>query len=101
MAVPARPIPNSPVDSSKIRLIRRFHDLAGRPLIGRTTITGTVVTQAGGSVIVPGASSVDLVDGVLDVQLPPDTYHLLTEAYSVDRIASTHEETVTLSEDDE
>lgn len=97
MPVPALPIPPNPV--SKVRLVRTFQDPVGRPLLGRVTVKGKTTVIFGGTVIVPSASTVELVNGVLDVQLNPGTYYLSAELWTRDDVKSEYSETVTLEGD--
>lgn len=92
-----RPVVTVPRDQMKrIRLVRQFHDLAGQALIGAVVVTGSATTRMGSSVVVEKATRLPLVDGVLDVMLPPDTYQLVGDFVSVDRVQSEYAETVTL-----
>jgi hypothetical protein len=92
----ARPTSRAQVEIEQIRLRREFRDLANRPLLGNVRITGTKVTRTGSSVVVPETATVALVNGVLDVMLPPDTYQLVGDFYTADRVASEYSESVTL-----
>lgn len=94
MPSPALPIPINP--TNRVRLFRIYTDLSGRPLSGRVTVTGTTHTRTGDAVVLASPTVIDLVDGTLSVMLPPDTYDLTADLLSVDRVESTHLETVTL-----
>lgn len=62
-----------PLDGS-VRLRREYRDVLGRPMRGTATITGTARQEAGQQVVIPASVDVELVAGVLEVDLPPDTY---------------------------
>jgi hypothetical protein len=51
---------------------------------GSAVVTGKARTEADGLVVVPAPVTVALVDGVLEVDLPPDTYHVSAALRSVD-----------------
>lgn len=77
-------------------LRREYRDILGRPLRGVVTITGSTRTEDDGRVILPLAVNVELVGGVLEVDLPPDTYTLSAALRSVDGSRSSDAATVTL-----
>lgn len=53
---------------------REYRDALGRPMRGRVTITGAARSEHDGVVTLPAPVVVDVADGILDVDLPPDTY---------------------------
>lgn len=55
---------------------REYRDPLGRPYTGRVTITGTGEQRVG--------LPVDLVDGAINVVLPPDTYRLFAQLRTED-----------------
>lgn len=75
-ALPIEPPPTPTLHGTGVALRREYRDILGRPLIGSVTVTGQVKTEAGELFVLPAAIAVELVDGVLDINLPPDTYHL-------------------------
>lgn len=74
MPDPALPV-NRPEDQDGSVLYRRaFRDALSRPLTGKVVIVGTRRHEINGSVILPVPFTVQLVNGVLEARLPPDTY---------------------------
>jgi hypothetical protein len=96
MPVRAQPIPPDPINTSLIPLRREYHDLLQRPMSGTVTITGSQASRAGTRNVLPEPVRVPLVNGVLDVLLPADTYTLVADLWSVDDVQSRDEDTVTL-----
>jgi hypothetical protein len=88
MPVPALPIPPAPRPQDLVNLYRGYYDLLQRPMRGSVMITGT---NSGDSV------KVDLVEGVLDLNLPADEYLLEAALWNVDGATSSRVESVTLS----
>lgn len=76
---------------------RTYADVLGRPMTGSVTITGQARTDTGGTVVVPAPVAVALVDGVLDVALPPDTYRVEAALRTVDGARIADNDTVTLT----
>lgn len=66
------------------RLYRVYADALSRPMRGQITLQGQTRTEVDGRVVLPAPVLVDLVDGVLDVTLPPDTYTLTAALRTVD-----------------
>lgn len=75
---------------------REYRDAAGRPMTGKVSFTGTARTEAGDVVVVPAPIPVDVVGGVLDVWLQPDTYTVAAELRTAEGVKVTDRETVTL-----
>ena len=78
---------------------RAYRDMLGRPMSGQVTITGQTRHEDGDTVMMPVSVTVDLVDGVLAVHLPPDTYRLQATLRTVDGVRASDSTTVTLGVD--
>lgn len=76
---------------------REYRDALGRPMDGTVTLTGQARTELGGIVVLPAPVTVELVGGVLDVHLPPDTYTLQATLRTVDRDRTADSDTVTVA----
>lgn len=63
---------------------------------GTVTITGTTRTETDGAVTVPVPVNATLVDGVLDVALPPGTYRIQAALRSIDGARLDDSATITL-----
>jgi len=55
-------------------LRREYRDALGRPLVGTVALTGKTGVKTGQLTVPPVSVTAKLVDGVLAVDLPPDTY---------------------------
>src|SRR4051812_42645432 len=80
-----------------VRLYREYRDVLGRPLTGLATITGQSRTEADGQVVLPVPVVVEIIAGVLDVHLPPDTYQLDVTLRSAEQARATDTTTVELA----
>jgi len=65
-------------------LRRTYRDPLGRPMSGTVRIIGQARTESGNTVVPPAPVKVELVDGRLDVHLPPDSYRLEASLTTVD-----------------
>jgi hypothetical protein len=79
---------------------RIYRDAIGRPLTGKVTLTGKTRHTVDGLVVVPAPVEVELVDGALAVDLPPDDYDLAAELRTADGRRVTDADTVTVSSTD-
>jgi hypothetical protein len=86
-----------PLEGS-VRLRREYRDVLGRPLRGTATITGTVEREAGGRVVIPASVEAELVDGVLEVYLPPDTYLVTADLRTANGARASYSTTVDLTD---
>lgn len=75
---------------------REYRDILGRPMTGAVGITGTARSVNGEAVAIPAPVTVDLVGGVLEVDLPPDTYQLNANLRTADSLRATDVDTITL-----
>ena len=91
-----RTYPGDLAAAGAARLHRVYRDPLGRPLSGEVTITGATRTAAGGHVVVPAPVTVKISDGVLEVNLPPDTYQLQAPLRTADGARVQDADTVTL-----
>ncbi len=66
------------------RLTRAFLDLLGRPMTGRVTIYGPGERTVAGAQVPAPPVVVPLVDGILNVSLPPGAYDLYAQLRTVD-----------------
>ncbi len=64
-----------------VRHRRQYRDPLGRPMTGSVTLTGRATTGDG---YVPAPVTVAVLDGVLEVELPPDTYDAVATLRTVD-----------------
>lgn len=97
MPVDALPEPWAvPLDGS-VRLRREYRDVLGRPMRGTATITGTVKLEVGDRVVIPVSVDVELIAGVLEVDLPPDTYLVTAALWTADGARASDTATVVLS----
>ena len=97
MPTPALPRQEPTPLANGVRLYREYRDMLGRPMDGKAVITGTARSEAG-VVVVPAAPvTVDIVGGVLDVSLPPDTYTVVAELRTVERRSVSDSHTITLA----
>lgn len=92
----ALPIPHDPMNRSLIEFRREYRDLLQRPMKGRVTLTGSQSSSSGVRHVLPAPVTIELVDGLLDVRLPADTYTITADLWSVDDVQSRDEDTVTL-----
>lgn len=97
MPADALPIPQPVRLPGSVHYRREYRDILGRPLSGSATITGTARTDTGGAVTVPAAVTVELVGGVLEVDLPPDAYTIAAALRTVDGVRATDTDEVTLA----
>lgn len=81
-----------------VRLERAYRDVLGRPMTGTVTLTGAARTATDSAVVVPAPVSVDLADGLLAVDLPPDTYRLQADLRTADGARATDTDEVVLAE---
>lgn len=88
-------LPNVPLTGS-VRCYREYRDVLGRPLTGVVTITGQTRTEVGGQTVLPLPVLVEIVGGVLDVNLPPDTYSLVADLRTVEQARATDKATIVL-----
>ncbi len=65
-----------------VPLRRRYLDALGHPLSGSVILTGSRGHTHGETVIPAAPVPVELVDGLLEVRLPPDTYRLSGELHT-------------------
>lgn len=63
---------------------------------GSVTLTGQTRSATGSTVVVPAPVAVALVDGVLDVQLPLDSYRVEATLRTVDGVRVSDVDTITL-----
>lgn len=84
--------------SDRVRLHREYRDVLGRPLRGKIRIDGAARAKAGESVTAAARVTVELVDGCLDVELPPGRYRLSSsDLRTVDGSQASEDDEVTLS----
>lgn len=96
MPADALPIPWETALEGTMHYRREYRDILGRAMRGQVTITGTERTDTDGGVVLPAPVTVELVGGVLEVDLPPDTYRLSAALKTVDGVRVTDSDTVTL-----
>lgn len=96
MPMDALPIPPARAHEGAVRLHREYRDALGRPMAGQVRIAGAARSQDGHRVVVQAAVGVELVGGVLDVQLPPGDYALTATLTTVDGNRADDTETLTL-----
>lgn len=75
---------------------RTYRDPLGRPMTGTATFTGQTRTQSGDAVTLPAPVKVPVVDGLLQADLPPDTYRVTVALRTIDRGRISDSYTVTL-----
>ena len=97
MPDPALPIPRSTPLEGTAHLVRLYADPLGRPMRGVVTISGGARSELGSSVVVPAPVTVELVDGVLDVSLPPGDYSIVAMLRTIDGERVSDQDTVTLT----
>ena len=97
MPTPALPIPWPEPIPGSVTYRRIYQDTLGRPLRGKVTITGAARTQAGDVVVPPAPVVVDVVDGTLTVDLPPDTYRITAELRTKEGAKVTDTDTITVA----
>lgn len=97
MPVDAQPVPWPEPVSGEVQLRRVYLDALKRPLVGEVTISGNQRAASGGTVVVSADVRARLVDGVLDVSLPPGTYSLTATLRTVDGAPVTDKDEVTLT----
>ena len=57
-----------------VRHRREYRDALGRAMTGTVKFTGSIRHEQGQQIVVPAGVDVQVVGGVLEVDLPPDTY---------------------------
>lgn len=97
MPADALPVPWSTPLSGTVHYRREYRDVLGRAMRGSATITGTARTDTGGAVVIPATVTVELTAGVLEVDLPPDTYTIAADLRTADGVRTSDTDTVTLS----
>lgn len=98
MPEPALPIPHNPALKRLVSFRREYRDLLQRPMSGRLVLTTDQVHTEGGTSIFPAPVRVQVVDGVLALDLPPGTYTLTGQLWNPDEEQVSVEETVTVEE---
>lgn len=95
----ALPVPPPPIRPNLERLIREYLDPLLRPMSGTVTIRGSETLREGAANIIPVAVKVKLLNGVLDVLLPPDTYTLEADLWTIEdqRVSDTQQVILTRS----
>lgn len=85
MPTPALPYePTRGTLTGAVPVRREYRDLVGRPMSGKVTIVAGARGTAGNAVVPAAPVTVELVGGVLDVQLLPGTYQLAADLRTVD-----------------
>jgi hypothetical protein len=84
MPAPALPQPWHSHLPGSVAFRRVYRDALGRPMTGTVTLTGQNHTEMGGAVIPPAPVAVEIVNGVVEVNLPPDTYTLTAALRTAD-----------------
>lgn len=97
MPVDAKAAPWPEPLAALIHYRRDYRDVLGRPMRGTVTITGTARSDADGTVILPAPVTVELAAGVLEVDLPSDTYRIEAALRTVDGFRTSDTDTVTLT----
>lgn len=98
MPADALPVPHPQSLAGTVNYRRSYLDTLGRPMRGDVTLTGSARSASGDAVVVPAPVAVPLVDGVLDVNLPPDVYRVVANLRTADGARVTDSDTVTLTE---
>lgn len=70
----ALPEPRATVLSGRVHLRKVYRDTLQRPLVGTVTLVGSLSHVEDDLTVLPAPVTVSLANGVLDVDLPPDTY---------------------------
>lgn len=96
MPAEAKPIPGPVRLPGTVHYRREYRDVLGRPMRGTATVVGAARTELGGSVVIPAAVTVEIVGGILEVDLPPDTYTIAANLRTVDGVRVTDTDTVTI-----
>jgi hypothetical protein len=76
MPVDALPQPHPVAVPGTVTYRHEYRDALGRPLRGTVTLTGRTGADLDGLTVPPAPVPGELVGGVLEVDLPPDTYRL-------------------------
>lgn len=97
MPEPALPIPHDPLLKNLRPVRREYRDLLQRPMSGRLILTGELPTDEGVTVS-PAPVRVQVVDGVLALDLAPGSYALAGQLWGADEETMQVEETFTLEE---
>jgi hypothetical protein len=93
MPDPALPIPRATPLPGTVPLRREYRDPLGRPMTGSVVLTGR--STAGGG-YAPAPVTVAVPAGVLEVDLPPDTYEAAATLRTVDGVRVSVRDTITL-----
>lgn len=96
MPVPALPQPRQ-VHPDMVVCRRVYRDTLHRPLTGTVTITALQRMTVGDTVIPASPASKDLVNGVLQVELPPGRYRFTGRLLTVDGAKVNDDEIVTVA----
>lgn len=99
MPVDALPVAWGAGGPDTVTYRREYRDLLGRPMRGQVTVTGTTRWSSDQAVTLPAPVVVELVGGVLEVDLPPDTYSLVAALRTVDGERANDSDEVILSTD--
>lgn len=80
-----------------VRWRKEYRDALGRPLAGTVTLTGKTRADHGELTVLPAPVPQSLVDGVLEVDLPPDTYLFTAQLRTAEGARVTDEGAFTLA----
>lgn len=97
MPTDARPVNRPQPVPGTVHYRRVFTDALNRPLVGQVTLTGTARQETGGAVVLPAPVVVKVLDGALEVDLPPDTYRVQASLRTVEGAPVTDTFEVTLA----
>jgi hypothetical protein len=84
MPADALPVPIGQPITGTVHLRREYRDPLGRALTGQATLTGTARTERDGAVILPVPVVLKIGAGVLEADLPPDTYKVQASLRTTD-----------------
>lgn len=97
MPTPALPEPWPTPLPGTVTYRREYRDVLGRAMRGKVTLTGSERRHDDCVTVLPVAVTVDLSGGVLEVNLPPDTYQVSAALRTVDGDRVTDTGTIVVS----
>lgn len=100
MPQPALPIPHNPALQGTYTVRREYRDLLQRPMSGSLMLSAASDFQQGETTVSKAPVPVPVVEGVLDLALPPGRYELVGKLWGLDDSQMQVSESFTVGEED-
>lgn len=95
MPADALPVSNAGLPGT-YRFRRVYRDAINRPMTGTLTLLGTKQHQLGDVVVPVAPVTLTLVNGVVEADLPPDTYSYTSQIKTVEGVRLTDQGTISV-----